>query len=265
MKPVIGIVGGTGRMGHFFKKFFEKQKCKVLVSGRHTKLTSEKLVKKSDIVFFCVPIHDTEKIIKKLAPLAKKKALLSDFTSLKARPLKALKKFAPKDTEVVGMHPVFGPSTKSVKDQIFIFTPARKGKWFAWLKKVLRKNKAKVKVMSAEKHDKLMSAVQALTHYDNLVFTLTLKKLGFKPEELTSVAPLTHYWRLMLACRGFNQDGEMYADLIKLNPNSKKALKAFKEASRECEKDFKKKFKATGKHFKKISKKALKQTDAFSK
>ncbi|CAD7777149.1 hypothetical protein BLFGPEAP_01615 [Candidatus Methanoperedenaceae archaeon GB50] len=59
-KPnIIGIIGGTGRMGQWFEAFFEKRGYEVLISSRRTPLSNKELVQKSDVVIISVPIRVT--------------------------------------------------------------------------------------------------------------------------------------------------------------------------------------------------------------
>lgn len=64
-KPIIGIIGGTGRFGGWFKGFFEDKGITVLISGRKTELQAKELAEKSDIVIISVPISETKKNYKR--------------------------------------------------------------------------------------------------------------------------------------------------------------------------------------------------------
>ena len=142
----VGIIGGTGQMGQWFKRFFQDNGCEVLIAGRSTELTHEECAKQSDVVIVSVPIDSTIEIIKKIGPLVRKDALLMDLTSVKEEPIKAMKKFS--KAEVVGAHPVFGPSVSTIKDQTVVLCKGRGKKWFKWLESILDKNGAKLKVLS---------------------------------------------------------------------------------------------------------------------
>ena len=64
----------------------------------------------SDIVIVSVPINVTEETIAEIAPKMKAGSLLMDFTSIKVKPVEAMRKFAPSDVEILGTHPMFGPT-----------------------------------------------------------------------------------------------------------------------------------------------------------
>src|SRR3989344_3167916 len=138
----VGIIGGTGQMGQFFKRFLESNNCKVLISSRKAKLKPEKCAKQSDVVFVSVPIDSTINVIKKIAPHINKNSLLIDTTSIKKEPVDAMLRYS--KCEVIGMHPVFGPNVSSLKNQIVILCPARTKKWLNWIVNIFEKNKAKI-------------------------------------------------------------------------------------------------------------------------
>ncbi len=61
-KPIIGIIGGKGKMGKAFARFFVELGYEVIVSDLKTKLKPLELVRKSDVVIISVPIDKTEQL-----------------------------------------------------------------------------------------------------------------------------------------------------------------------------------------------------------
>jgi len=95
-KLKIGIIGGTGQMGQWFKRFFEKEGHKVVIAGRKTKITPKECAAQCDVVIMSVPIDVTIKTIKEIAPLVREDALLMDLTSIKKEPVEAMLKYSGK-------------------------------------------------------------------------------------------------------------------------------------------------------------------------
>ncbi len=205
----IGIIGGTGRMGQWFKAFFEKKGYEVLVSGRHTALTNQALGQKSDVVIVSVPISITVDVIKEVGAYVRKEALFMDVTSLKKAPVEAMLKFS--QAEVIGTHPLFGPGVKDLKGQTIVLCPARGDKWLPWVKEVFKE--AHLEVTTPEEHDKIMAVIQALTHFILLSFGLTLKRLPFSSETLIRYATPTFrpLWERLLKMA--SQNAEIYANM----------------------------------------------------
>ncbi|MFH1565382.1 MAG: prephenate dehydrogenase/arogenate dehydrogenase family protein, partial [bacterium] len=264
----IGIIGGTGAMGKWFAKFFKEQGYNVLISDVKTKLTNKELASKSDVVIFSVPIDKTESVIKEVAPFAKSGSLLTDLTSIKEAPIKAMLT-APKNIEVIGMHNIFGPTVPSIQGQTVVLCPARGKNWLPWLKNVLTKQGARIKITTAKKHDQAMGVVQALTHFTAITTGMVLKELNIDiKENLSFVSPV---YRLSMdeVGRILAQNPNIYADIAILNPYGRKTIKAylkvceelFDAISKKDKEGFVKNFNAASKHLGDFPKRALEETN----
>ncbi|MBW2979968.1 prephenate dehydrogenase/arogenate dehydrogenase family protein [Candidatus Woesearchaeota archaeon] len=238
-KVLVGIIGGTGQMGQWFKRFFQKNGCKVLIAGRRTKLSPEECAAKCDVVVITVPIDATLVMIKKIAPHVKKDSLLMDLTSLKKEPVKAMLRYS--KSEVIGTHPVFGPSVKKIKDQTMILCPARGKKWLPWLKKMLNKNKAKIKIANPVKHDRMMSVIQGIMHFGSISICHALKELGVDIINSQKYSSPIYKLRMDMVGRILNQDPKLYADIEILNSETTKALKAYLKSAHQLYSIIKKK------------------------
>lgn len=231
--PVIGIIGGRGRMGNYFSQFFEHNGYKVIISGRQTPLTNIELAKKADVVIVSVPIDKTEQVIGEVAPHIKKSGLLMDLTSLKVLPMKAMEKTK---SSYLGCHPMFGP-TANFEGQLVILCPGNSEKWLQWLKDIFEKNKATVKTMSAEKHDELMAYIQALTHFSDIALADTLRKSNIPIKEFADHQSPVYRLELDMMGRILNQDPNLYANIQIFNPLSKKVLNQFIKSCQDLAKN----------------------------
>lgn len=238
-KVTVGIIGGTGQMGQWFKRFFEKNGCKVLIASRKTKLKPQDCAAKSDVVVITVPVDITVSVIKKIAPHVRKDALLMDLTSLKKEPVKTMLKYS--KSEVIGTHPVFGPSVKRIKDQTMILCPARGKKWLPWLKKILKKNEAKIKIANPAKHDRMMSVIQGIMHFGSISICHALKELGVDITNSQKYSSPIYKLRMDMVGRILNHDPKLYADIEILNPETTKALRAYLKSAHQLYKIINKK------------------------
>jgi len=238
-KIVVGIIGGTGQMGQWFKKFFQENGYEVLVAGRTTKLTHEECAKQSNVVVVSVPIDVTIETIKNIGPFVKKDGLLMDLTSIKEDPVKAMKRNS--KAEVIGTHPVFGPNVSSIKDQTMVLCPGRGKKWLTWLKNILEKNGAKIKITKPKHHDKMMGVIQGVIHFSSITISHTLKELGISVEESQEFSSPIYKLRLDMVGRILNQDPKLYANIEILNKRSKKAIKTYLKTSNRLLKTIQKK------------------------
>ncbi len=62
-------------------------------------------------------------VIKKIAPFLPAHGLLADLTSIKKAPVATMCKSH--GGPVLGLHPLFGPTTSSLDKQIIVYTPGR--------------------------------------------------------------------------------------------------------------------------------------------
>ena len=78
----------------------------------------------ASLVIVSVPIHDTVRVIDEIAPFLTADQILCDLTSLKVKPVEAMLK---SKADVIGLHPMFGPTVSSLHHQTIIVCPARAG------------------------------------------------------------------------------------------------------------------------------------------
>lgn len=224
-RKVIGIIGGTGQMGQWFRRFFERHGHKVLIASRKTELSIEECAKKSDAVIVSVPINVTVDVIKKVGPLVREDGLLMDLTSIKTDPVAAMIKNS--KCEVIGSHPVFGPSVENLKNQTIVLCPARGDKWLPWLEKELLKDGAKIKITTPEYHDKMMSVIQGVVHFSSITISHVLKELNIDIMESQEFSSPIYKLRMDMVGRILNQEPRLYANIEIMNPETPKALEAY--------------------------------------
>ena len=238
-KQIVGIIGGTGGMGKLFAKIFRQRGYSVLISSRKTKLTPEVCAKRSDLLIISVPILSTEKMIKKCAPLIKPQGAILDLTSLKVFPTKLMLKHS--QCEVIGCHPIFGPSVKSLAGQVIVLTPVRGDVWLSRIKRDLKAESALIKISSAKQHDKMMAIVQGLMHFTTITLANTIKNLAVDPKELMSFSSPVYRIRMDFANRILNQNPELYADIELMNDFFLKTLESYETETRKLAEKIRKK------------------------
>lgn len=253
--PIIGIVGGRGRMGRLFAEFFRERGVRVLISDIKTKLSNRDLAEKSDIVIISVPIDKTKKVIEEILPYLKKGNAISDFTSVKEIPVNAMLK-AKSGVEVFGMHPMFGDSNP-ISGQTIIFCPTKKtGEYYHWLKEFFKKNGAVVKTMTPKAHDQMMAVAQDLIHFVEITCADGLRLTGLSVEEILPFISKASELKVMSSARILNQDAGLYGNMQFFNPYNLKFLRKYgktvealvKIIEKKDLKSFKKYFETTRKY-----------------
>ncbi len=227
----IGIIGGTGGIGRWMARFLNKEGYPVQVSGRTSGLDLPAMAQECPVVIVSVPIGVTGEVIRTVGPYMPKESLLMDVTSLKAEPVKAM--LASSSSEVIGLHPLFGPRIKTLMGHSIVFCPVRSQKWLPWVKETFSKNGARLIETTPEHHDECMALVQGLNHLNSIALGLTLGGSGFDLEELKQYATPIFKTKLDILKKIFNQNSRLYAEMITQNPHTQKILNGYLESLTE--------------------------------
>ena len=237
---------GAGKMGVWFAKFFLGEGYSVVVADRNksklSKLKTEIAVETADFadaaqnadrVLICVSISAFEDVVKTISPSIREDQVVMDICSIKDFPVKVMHKHI-KTGLVLGIHPVFGPGSKGVKNKAFILTPTTPAeKEFAEsFKKWLETKKARVFVMSPKKHDELMSVVLGFPHFLGLVACDTLLEQTDYPET-KNVAGTTYRMLFTLAEVTALENPDLFASLQLSLPELEKIESSFIKKAQE--------------------------------
>lgn len=245
-KTKVLILGGTGEMGQWFTRFFKERGYEVTVWGKGGKVEVAKkldvpfasdleaVIPESDIVIVSVPINATEETIAEVAPKMKAGSLLMDFTSIKVRPVEAMRKFAPGDVEILGTHPMFGPTIPTIRGQTVILVPieGRSEKWFPVIRQLFEESGAHVEITTAAEHDRLVSVVQGLTHFAYITIGTTIDRLDFDIKKSRKFVSPVYSIMLDFVGRILGQNPYLYALIQMENPGVPEVHEAF---IKECE------------------------------
>ncbi|MDA8126060.1 MAG: prephenate dehydrogenase/arogenate dehydrogenase family protein [Deltaproteobacteria bacterium] len=208
----IGIIGGTGGIGRWFAGFFKAQGIPVEVTGRRSGLSLPELASRCRVVIVSVPIAATTAVIREIGPLLPADALLMDFTSLKAEPVREM--LAATKAEAVGCHPLFGPDCPSLSGQNVILCPGRGEVWLGRMQALFNEGGARVTVTTPEEHDRMMALTQGLPHLDSLLMGLALREAGVTEERLAAFSTPVFRTRQALAAKVFGPSPDLYAGLL---------------------------------------------------
>jgi len=163
-------------------------------------------------VLLAVPISELPACLERVVPCLSPRAILMDCCSVKVKPVEWMIEKAPEDTEIIGLHPLFGPQSGrgGVAGMTVVLCPARTTK-ADLLKGFLEEVGLVVHVTTPEEHDRAMAATQALSQF----LGRALVEAGIHEGPLKTPA----YDRLMKMVEYVGPDSpELFHDMHRLNP-----------------------------------------------
>jgi len=212
-------------MGKWFADFLGSKGCHVRVSGKGEEASIPVLAEWADVAVVAVPIHVTLETITKVGPHMRHDDLLMDLTSLKAEPVRRMVECS--HSEIIGVHPLFGPAVESPKGENVVLCPARGRSWLQWVRKLFSEEGMHLVEASPEKHDEMMAYVQALTHLATVAMGLSLRDSGLEQEELLKFSTPAFRSRMDAVEKVFGENPRLYGDIMAFNPHSASIGKMF--------------------------------------
>lgn len=222
------LVGGKGGMGRYFDGCFQRAGYRVRILEKENWPDARSLCEGVDLTMIGVPIDVTCRVIADIGPYLPANAVLCDITSIKVEPMKAM--LQSHAGPVIGLHPLFGPTTSSLDKQIIVATPGRDDAACQWILDQFTTWGGIVVRSDAAEHDDIMGIVQALRHFATFAFGQFLKRRGVSlPRTLEFSSPI---YRLELGMVGrlFAQDAELYSEIIFASKHRRELLKEFLES-----------------------------------
>ena len=227
----VAIIGGNGKIGRLMARLFAELGHQVLIVDADTVLRGAEAAASADVVVISVPIERTEQVIAEVGPHVRAESLLMDVTSIKEAPMQAM--LASTAASVVGTHPMFGPSVHTVQGQRLVLCRGRGDAWADWVSRTFAARGLVVTETTPAQHDRAMSVVQVLTHFQTQVLGLTLARLGVPLAETMPFTSPAYLLELDVAARHFAQDPALYGSIEMRNPRTGEVTAAFGAAVQE--------------------------------
>jgi chorismate mutase/prephenate dehydrogenase len=221
----IAIIGGHGRIGRVMARLFGDLGHRLLLVDTDTALRAEEAAAVADVTIVSVPIDATDAVIRAVGPHVRADALLMDVTSVKEAPMRAMLEAT--TASVVGTHPMFGPSVHTLQGQRVVICRGRGDAWGDWVAQSLAARGLMITETTATQHDRAMSVVQVLTHFQTQVQGLTLSRLGLPLAETLPFTSPAYLLELYVAARHFAQDPALYGSIEMRNPRTADVTSAF--------------------------------------
>jgi len=222
------VVGGAGAMGRLIHGWFSAAGYDVCILESDDWGMVEEKAAGVDLAILSVPIHNTGEVAERLAPHLAPDAILADVTSTKSEPMERMLGAHP--GPVLGLHPMFGPTTDSLDKQIVVVSPGRDPEGCQWVVEQLAAWGAVTVAASAREHDEVMDVVQGLRHFATFAFGQFLSKRKISLQRTLEFSSPIYRLELDMVGRLFAQDPTLYADIIFSTPERLELLRGYVES-----------------------------------
>jgi chorismate mutase/prephenate dehydrogenase len=213
---VVLLIGGLGSMGQYFYQWFTTAGYQVRILDCQDWPNVDHLCRDVELAIISVPIEVTVSVAKKIAPHLPPNCILADITSIKKIPLNAM--LEAYQGPVIGLHPLFGPTTSTMDKQIIVVTPGRDITGCQWLIDQFSAWGSIILRVNAEEHDKIMSIVQTVRHFATFAFGQFLRRKQIDLSRTLEFSSPIYRLELGMVGRLFAQDPSLYAEIIFASP-----------------------------------------------
>ena len=242
----VGIIGGTDGLGKTLVYYFRNE-FEVYITGTNHKKgrkvaeeldvsyieSNAGIANICDMVIVSVPIQHTSSVIREVAPFMKSGSVMIDVTSIKEEPSKTMAEVLPGTVEYIPTHPVFGPRTTRLDNQVIVLTADKKGKWYKRVYDYLSSKNMRIIETTAEKHDFMMSIVQVLTHFSFISTASAIEKLKVDLTESEDYESPIYNLMIDMIARIVSQNPYLTYNIQSMNSNGPHIRNTFAEAVTE--------------------------------
>lgn len=246
--PTIGrvvVAGGSGAVGSLFAERLHESGNDVVIVDRAVPAPTQNVarfvrgdisdpgaevadvVRTADAVLLATPEPVALVAIGRLVGTLRPDALIVDTLSVKSTVVPALHAVTmiAGESEACSLNPMFAPSLGFAGHPVASVV-VRDGRRGRALRELIEHWGARVVNVSADEHDRLAAAAQALTHAAVIGFGAALAELDVDIADLDRIAPPPHTALLSLLARIASGAPEVYWDVQAANPHAPAARRA---------------------------------------
>lgn len=234
------VVGGGGRMGQWFCRFFASRGHQVKVfdslpGKAYPNVSSlEEGVKEAEVIAVSSHISATADMLRRIFAL-RPKGLVFDIASVKSPLIEVLKEGADQGLLVCSVHPMFGPDASFIFARNIIICDCGSEAAVNKFMPLLNGTGANVLEMPVEEHDRVIAVVLGMSHALNLAFFGALRRSGFSYEELSRASSTTFQKQMGTSCGVAQESPNLYYEIQHLNPYNREMLEILISSLREVQ------------------------------
>ena len=226
------IIGGAGKMGHWFSDYLASQGFAVEVADpsdaatgypRRPDWRSGPL--DHDLLVVATPLGITREVLLDLAA-RKPSGLVFDIGSLKTPLRTGLEALVAAGVRTASIHPMFGPDTELLSGRhvlhVDLGDPAavREGQ------ELFTSTMAEQVVTTLDEHDRLIAYILGLSHAVNIAFFTALAGSGEAAPQLARLSSTTFDAQFDVAAKVASESPALYFEIQRLNEHGAQSLEA---------------------------------------
>jgi len=234
----VAIIGGAGRMGRLFARYFHQRGDEVIISdideekarifadnlGIRMARNNMEAAESAELIMVCTPIETASTVINDLLGGIRGSAVLTEISSVKSPVMPVMRKAVEKGLNVLSVHPLFGPGVKDVSGERIAVVPVEDEASEIGL---ARRIFPDMRILSVdfERHDYVMALTLSLTHFMNMAFASVLADEDLR--ELKSLGGTTFRMQMMLIEGMMTEDPGLFTSIQMCNPYTIRQLQRF--------------------------------------
>lgn len=232
------VIGGAGRMGSWFARYFLRRGYRVIISdvrvdraeevaktlGAELAKNNIEAAKAADIILISTPISTIPDVIAEILPKLDSGKIIAEISSVKAGIIPFLREVAKRGVRVLSIHPLFGPGAQGMEGERVALIPVSDRLVEEDLARKIFPE-ADLIVVDEETHDRVMALTLSLTHFINIVFASVVGEEDIGA--LKNLGGTTFTLQLLLSESVMAEDPAIYASIQIDNEHTIKYLEKF--------------------------------------
>ncbi len=224
------VIGGAGKMGGWFVKYFASQGYEVEVADPSGSVKGfvcyedwRQLSLDYELILVATPLRTCNDILQDLAQCAPE-GLIIEVASLKTPIRDGLAALVAAGCRVASLHPMFGPDTELLSGRHLVFVDLGQPQSLVQARELFASTMVEVVQMDLDEHDKVIAFVLGLSHALNIMFFTALAESGEMVPKLRKISSTTFDAQLAVASRVASESATVYFEIQALNQYGGEAL-----------------------------------------
>lgn len=242
----VGIIG-AGDMGKLYAKGLAKtglrvnccdlpqnrEKLEQDLAGTGVNIFDDGIAvsRRSDLIFYLVPVEDLGKTIAQCGPSTRKNAIVSSGASVMTPAIEAFEKYLPRDTDIINWHLLAG-STVPLEDMASALVKYRSisDSYQRMMDAVGQLGPRIIELDSYQTHDKITADTQAVTHVGfEALGTAWITRGIFPWEDSTYVGGIDNV-KILMCLRIYGGKPHVYSGLAIYNPYAGEQIQQYADS-----------------------------------